>query len=220
MDLQTIDNLPAVKSAKLPTAYESAKTALAKCVRIDECKKWADKAMALSSYARQVEDTTLENHAIRIKARAIRRMGQLLESINPSTGGGNSTGGAAHPSARKNAASEAGMSLHQQKQAQRVARIPKDNFNAQVESDNPPTVSKLAKQGRKPLPFTKKQVTKAKARISLQMVFKAIEELDNDFEWDDFVALADAADAIDLTNRCRNAARIFEQIARCIAKKT
>ena len=36
-------------TAPLPKAYESAKTALAECTRIDECREWANKAQALAS---------------------------------------------------------------------------------------------------------------------------------------------------------------------------
>jgi hypothetical protein len=49
-------------------------------VEVDECVSWADKAMALASYARQVDDETLRKLADRIKARAIRRVGEFLLS--------------------------------------------------------------------------------------------------------------------------------------------
>jgi hypothetical protein len=42
----------------------------------------------------------------------------------------------------------AGLSRHQIKQALRVANVPKEDFERQVESDNPPTVTALAEQGR------------------------------------------------------------------------
>ena len=48
---------------------------------------WADKAAALASYAKQSEDTTLEKAALRIRARAIRRAGELLKAIMPAKGG-------------------------------------------------------------------------------------------------------------------------------------
>lgn len=217
-----LKHTPAVKSAKLPAAYESAKTALAKCVRIDECKKWADKAAALASYAKQAADDSLERYAKRIRARAILRAGNLLEAIEPQQGKRtDQLRVSSDPkSSRKEVARAAGMSERQQKQALRIARIPKDEFEKQIESDNPPTISQLEQQGRKPLPFTKKQVSRAKARVHLSGILDRIEQLNNDFEWNDFVALADAVDAIDLTNRSRNAARMFERIAKCIQQPT
>ncbi len=52
------------------------------------------------------------------------------------------------------AARAAGMSRDQQKAAQRVARIPVKDFEAAVESDNPPTVTDLAERGTKRHPKT------------------------------------------------------------------
>ena len=53
---------------------------------------------------------------------------------------------------RENAASQAGLSQHQAKQAIRVANVPAEEFERQVESANPPAVAKLAEQGKKPAP--------------------------------------------------------------------
>ena len=68
-----------VDRARLPVAYDLARVALAQCQRVDECKDWSDKASAIASYARQADDKTLLNHALRIQARAQRRVGELLE---------------------------------------------------------------------------------------------------------------------------------------------
>lgn len=51
---------------------------------------------------------------------------------------------------REHAATEAGLSERQRKTALRVASVPEPSFTAQVESENPPTITKLAEQGRKP----------------------------------------------------------------------
>jgi len=45
---------------------------------------------------------------------------------------------------RESAATDAGLSDHQRKQALRVANVPESEFTEQVESDTPPTVTKLA----------------------------------------------------------------------------
>jgi hypothetical protein len=151
-------NLPAtfsVANAKLPESYESAKNALANCASIDECKTWADKAEALAAYARMADDDTLRKTCDRIQARAIRRMGELLKQIEPGQGardGKREEGG--HLPLRSEIARGAGMSEHQQKQAIRIANVPAEVFDRQVESDNPPTVTKLAEQGtnKRPTP--------------------------------------------------------------------
>lgn len=78
-------NLPAlpqdikIAQADLPAVYERAKLALTDCAKIDECADWSNKAAALGSYARQANDDELEKLAMRIRARAIRRCGELLQ---------------------------------------------------------------------------------------------------------------------------------------------
>lgn len=144
------------ESATLPASYEQAQTALAECSRVDECKEWADKSEALRSYARQSKNEELEKMSMRIKARAIRRCGELIEEIDrPEQGGRPSkNGGGMSPVSKRSAASEAGLSIDQQKDAIRVARIPIESFERQIDSDDPPTVTALAEQGkrqRKPL---------------------------------------------------------------------
>lgn len=145
--------LPKSANATLPAKYEAAKAALAECSRIDECQNWADRAAALASYARQSDDDTLRKHCDRIKARAIRRCGELLKQVTPSKGGRPSE---THDAgdiglSRTRAANNAGLSERQKVTALRVASVPADSFDQQVESDDPPTVAALAEQGTKKL---------------------------------------------------------------------
>lgn len=140
--------------ARLPQSYEAARIALANCERIDECQDWADKAAALASYAKQARDERMMKMAVRIRDRAIRRAGELLKQVEPSKGGRPSeTRADDHPSySRISVATQAGMSPHQAKQAIRVANVPADEFERQVESDKPPTVTALAEQGKRIAP--------------------------------------------------------------------
>jgi hypothetical protein len=152
-----------VANAKLPEKYQTAKLAIAECEHIDECKDWADKAEALASYAKQAGDLSLLVMAQRIQARAIRRCGDLLLEIQASTGGRPpKTREGARPSSRKDAAEEAGLSTHQRKTAVRVARVPTDEFEAAVESEEPPTVTQLASRG------TRKQEEEEEPTFDLQ----------------------------------------------------
>ena len=148
--------LPTIENAKLPASYEAAKNALAECSRLDECQAWADKAEAMASYARQAKDESLRKMADRIQARAIRRCGELLKQIEPSKGGDASLfiarDGADPSVTRKLAAEQAGLSERQRKTALRVANVPEQDFNQSVESDNPPTVTKLAEMGKQSKP--------------------------------------------------------------------
>ena len=87
----------------------------------------------------------------KIRARAIRRAGQLLNAIAPSKGANQNIRDGDDPKVtRKNAAQDAGMSERQQKQAQRVANVPENAFSEQLNGEKPPTISALANQGKGP----------------------------------------------------------------------
>jgi hypothetical protein len=141
-------------SARLPQTYENAKNALASCAQLDECQSWADKAAALASYAKQANDDEMMKMATRIRDRAIRRAGELLKQIEPAKPGPKpEIGMGDHTQLGRQAAGEqAGLSKHQQVQAIRVANVPDQDFERQVESQNPPTVTALADQGKKAAP--------------------------------------------------------------------
>ncbi len=139
-----------VAHARLPQAYEQAKAALANCASIDECQTWANKAEALASYAKQADDDTLRKQADRIQARAIRRCGELLKTFNTGPQGGrpkNDDG--TDTVSQRQAASDAGLSERQRVTAVRVANVPSQDFETAVDSEAPPTVTKLAEMGKK-----------------------------------------------------------------------
>jgi hypothetical protein len=151
MDFTLPENLPSITGAQLPKNYEAAKIALAACHRIDECKDWADKSAALASYAKMADDDDLEKYALRVRARAIQRCGELLRTYEAKRGGdrGNAATGGRTPvgETRSAIAEEAGLSPHQKKTALRLASIPEEEFTEAVESDTPPTITALAEQG-------------------------------------------------------------------------
>ncbi len=71
-----------------------------------------------------------------IRARAMRRAGELLKQIEPQQGGerrSDQRDGADLLVSRKSAAAEAGFSERQAKTAQRIATIPEDAFEDMVE---------------------------------------------------------------------------------------
>lgn len=148
--------IPSVGNAPLPATYERAKSALAECSRVDECKDWADKAQALASYARQSDDETLFNLARRIQARAMRRAGELLKTFQGGGGQGarkdlRSTVGTG-PTSQRAAAASAGMSERQEKTAVRIANVPELAFEGVVESGAPPSMTRLAEMGKDSAP--------------------------------------------------------------------
>jgi hypothetical protein len=106
---------------------------------------------ALASYARQVEDESLLNMAKRIHGRTLRRAGELLQQFNaPGTRTDRPTDGAVSRLTQRDAAAAAGMSERQQVTAVRVANVPEPEFEAAIESEEPPTVTALAEAGKKP----------------------------------------------------------------------
>jgi phage N-6-adenine-methyltransferase len=148
------------ESAKLPSSYQAAKEALAACEAIDECKDWADKMAAPFSYAAQAKDEELLRCARRIQGRALRRDGELLQRLDArgdhwqSKKEGSllssslaSDGGGIQAYSRTEAAREAGISEHQQKQALRLPNIPEPEFEDLVEGFDPPSITELAEHG-------------------------------------------------------------------------
>ena len=139
-----------------PLRYEAAKRAVAECQRVDECKDWSDKAVALASYARQMRDQELVNLAKRIHGRAVRRCGELLREVDgwgehwkPKRESRKDGTVLSSPPTRKELADSAGLSERQQKTAIQVARVPEADFEAAVESEDPPSVTKLGEMGKR-----------------------------------------------------------------------
>lgn len=132
------------RNAPLPELYEAAINAIAACERVDECKEWVDKSSAIESYARQVRDERFFNFARRIRARSYRRLGEMLNEYD---GRGKSAGAGTSFVSRKRAAQEAGVSRRQSITASRIVHIPREKFDALVESDDPQSITRLAEFG-------------------------------------------------------------------------
>jgi hypothetical protein len=131
-------NLTPIPNGKLPVNYQAAKTALAECARIGECKDWADRSEALASHARQSHDESPCKMADRIQARAVRRCAELLKQIPQGHGARDRKrrDGTDPPLTRTQAATAAGLSERQRKTAIRIASVPVEAFESQVESDD------------------------------------------------------------------------------------
>lgn len=138
-----------VANAPLPATYEAAKTALASCSSIDECADWADKAQAMASYGRQAGDEALYKMALRIQARAVRRLGELLKQYDAQ---GQRTDilsiGDDTKLSQKEMADRAGISKRQQVTAVRVASVPERTFEATIEGSKSTTITALADMGK------------------------------------------------------------------------
>jgi hypothetical protein len=136
-----------------------------------ESGKVAVSAAAVASYARQADDDALERHAMRIRARAIRRAGEILKQIEPAPNHhGNSSGDGTGPTSRKDAASSAGMSSHQAKTAIRVANVPASDFDKAVEGAGRPATPSNSTA----LPSNKLRLIKVKSFHPFSMFYKQI----------------------------------------------
>jgi hypothetical protein len=91
------------------------------------------RAAALASYAKQADDDALERLAQRVRARAIRRCGELLKQIEAKNGRPptKNYNGSGIVSTRSGAAREAGLSDRQRNTALRMASIPAEEAHKQ-----------------------------------------------------------------------------------------
>ena len=86
---------------------------------------------------------------MRIRARACRRCGVLLQEFEKANGKRTDLEPSGGEPTRSQAATQAGLSKDQAVNAIRVANVPKEDFEKQVEGEEPPTITKLAEQGTK-----------------------------------------------------------------------
>jgi hypothetical protein len=168
-------SFPPVSESPLPALYDAACRALDACAAVDECKDWADKGAALSSYARQVKDNTLRDFAMRIQARAVRRCGQLLLQIAEQRGRRIDLQPDAGTGTRSRAAALAGLSPRQMHTVLRVAGLPDAEFDAAVEASPPATVTVLAARGTAPrTPSAARAATPAEVTRSTRALLRQI----------------------------------------------
>jgi hypothetical protein len=66
--------------------YDSAKAALSKAVRVDEVKNIRDKAMAIKAAAKIAKDREMEANAYELRARAERRLGEMMAAQKETVG--------------------------------------------------------------------------------------------------------------------------------------
>lgn len=90
------------------------------------------------------DDETLLNYAKRIQGRAVRRMGELLKTLDARGDHRKTEGDHSSSISQREAANAAGLSPHQQVQAVRVANVPEADFEAAIESEKSPTITALA----------------------------------------------------------------------------
>jgi hypothetical protein len=116
--------------------FECARDALAECKSIDEVKDWSDRAAATQAYAKMAKDKSLEVDAAEIRIRAERRLGEMLAEQKATHGlnqGAKGIGTSAVPSGNRTPTlAEVGIDKKLSARAQKIAAVPKAEFEAEV----------------------------------------------------------------------------------------
>ena len=111
--------------------YEQARIALAECRDVDDLKDWRDKSEALRLYAKQANNTEMEQWAAEIKLRAQRRIGEISASLETQQGKTQllPTGGKKF---KADALAEAGISTSTANRYEQLAAIPETVVEAYI----------------------------------------------------------------------------------------
>jgi hypothetical protein len=139
--------------------YEVAKRALAAATTVEEVKDIRDKALGLAAYAREANDRRLEAEAVEIRARAARRLGEMIEAqktiigLNTGTAGkgrpnlGGSTDNPPKMDDRPTLASQ-GVDKTLAHEARTLARMPEGDFEKHVAAKVEATKSRAKRPRR------------------------------------------------------------------------
>lgn len=123
--------------------YDAARKALADAHRVDEVKQIHDISIAQAAYARQARDPELIEHATEIRARAERRLGELMKKQDETVGLNTGTRGKGRPKIGgvpetppkddRPTLVEAGIDKNLAKRARKAARMTEKEFDADVQ---------------------------------------------------------------------------------------
>ena len=132
------NRLPAMAKQQIDTAeltpmYEDAKRSLAVLARVDEVKEIYDKHAAIAHYAKQIKDNSLLYYAERVYARALARIGELIEDLSWKE--------------RQETAKTHGLSSSDASHAINIAALPKKVLDRFVDQTPPMSKASLSHQG-------------------------------------------------------------------------
>lgn len=127
-----------VKDAELPDNFKRMLDAIDDCVRVDECKEWANQASAAASYWRQKGDCEKYVHKFeRIALRAKLRCRQILDAIDDAK-------------VREESRLAAGVKLREFEQLGDALKVPASAREQLIERSPPVSLPKLARIGNPP----------------------------------------------------------------------
>jgi hypothetical protein len=124
--------------------YDNAKAALAKAANVDEVKDIRNKSVAMKIYAKQAKDRELEANAIEIRARAERRLGEMM-AVQPKAKGAKEPGtkrGTTRDSEKPASLAEAGIDKNLAQRGRVAAAKSEKDFEDDVKKQREAVVSK------------------------------------------------------------------------------
>lgn len=118
--------------------YDAACHALAEAKSIDEAKDITDKSAALQAYARQANNPDLERMAAEIRLRAKRRVGEISKSLETAPPGPQPKDASQRRDVTKkrDALKAAGVSKDEAHRCEKLASVPKEEFEEYIEKTN------------------------------------------------------------------------------------
>ena len=121
--------------------YDAMCSAIAAAYQVDEVKDIRDKARAIETYARQAKNVEAERQACEIRLRAERKCGELLRDRDKARGGGDQRSDHRSPDVRGGPPplADLGISHKQSADWQRLAAVPPDLFEQELQRDRPTT---------------------------------------------------------------------------------
>lgn len=117
--------------AKLAPHYDSMRSAIERCTKVDELAKLANQAVAVQAYFRVSQDVENEIGASRIRVRAERKLGELLRRM-AANGERTKAGDNQHRSSRRATTSLASLGIPRDRaaRAMELFDVPENEFEA------------------------------------------------------------------------------------------
>ena len=159
--------------------YDQARQALAACRSVDEIKDIRDKSEAMRLYAKQAQDTELEQWAAEIKLRAQRAIGELSSALETQKGGfGIVPTGGKH---KAEVLEEAGISTSTANRYEKLAAIPEpviEEIIAKSKEAGKPVSAKavMASVAPKPAPRTPKPAPEQAGPVVTPIAIQQVQE--------------------------------------------
>jgi N6-adenosine-specific RNA methylase IME4 len=147
--------------------YDAARSALQKAHRVDEVKSIRDKAEAIRVYARQANDTEMQNWAVEIKLRAERRAGELIKQQQDIGALASKEKGRPRKCREVTTLKSVGISRDQSAKWQKLAAVPEPKFEQIV-------AEAKEKTGELTSAAVLREVVQAPARAAKQAVAERI----------------------------------------------